>query len=597
MWGDLGDYLRLVVMGAAWRLGERYAWLVVTVVGLWWCIRHAVGLATIGLGLYAWTQTGNPAVALALTFYAYALVGAVRLALIARAGTARGFRAILAGAIKKARLERKWPRIAAVSGLRTNADGQGAIAPLGAVRIAQHGLRAEIFHGDVGKDSRELAKASGSIKVQVNAMRARVVQIPGQTSRSLLVLDWGEHLRQTWTLADLYLRIIPEHPLPADAIPFGINEDGEPAWALWNLSKLIGALTRAGKSSLVWSYLAGLIHAGVPLRLWVFDPKMIEFAEMGRALGQGIVHRYVNDLQEMTSRESYQPGGIWYEIEHAMAESARVVASLGLRALTVEDLVTHGLHLNLVIVDEFMPLARDIQSKGNDHPLTRLAFMGGAMAWAALLLTQAGQLDVTGRVRDLVAERIALALPNVPSTDAVLGNGADSDGARCSELSLVDDKGVGYTTAGADRRSFVAFRAALTSDVENRSLARGVMPELVLPGAVDLEERVTHLYGHQLVNAWTNPDDGRTWPAGTWAYIGITTQTPQERWDQHRRDGAPWIPDSELVVFRTYARWSWARAAEDDAIDRLQPLYNDQGNHDNPNRIPWRQRRRLAGRP
>lgn len=594
MFGDLGELGRLVLMGALWRLGERFYRVVLFIAVVRWCVLHAVGLAVIGFGLYVWATSGSAWEAGGLIVWSYALVLLARVAITARAGTARGLIAILTGHVKKLRLQRQWPRFAAIAGLKTNADGPGEIAPLGRVRITQHGLRAEVHHGAIGADLRALTKAAGSVGVQFNASRTRTEAIQGATSRSLLILDWGHHLRQVWSLSDLFLKVCVEHP-PADGmVPFGIDEDGHPACFKWNLSKLLGALTRAGKSSTIWAYLAGLIWLGIPLQLWVFDPKRIEFAEMRRAkeeLGaNGIVREYINDLPEMTGPASHDVGGVWYRLTEEIDRRGRLVEQLGVRELTPAMLIQHGLTLIVVIVDEFLPLASDIAKWGNNHPIARIGIMGGAIGMELLLATQAGQIDATGRVRDLVPERFGLALPNVASTNAVLGDGADADGARCSELSLEHDKGVGYKTAGGDRRGFTPCRAVFVSDAETVDIARGRMPALALPGvAADRENRATILYGHQFNREWTNPEDGVTWAPGTWAYVGVTSRALQARWEEHLLN-SPWAPFCDLVEFRTYAKRSWAEDAEAGAIERLRPLFNDRHNRDNPDRIDWRRR-------
>lgn len=104
----------------------------------------------------------------------------------------------------------------------------------------------------------------------------------------------------------------------------------------------------------------------------------------------------------------------------------------------------------------------------------------------------------------------------------------------------------------------------------------------------------------------------------TWGYVGQTRQRVSEREGQHR-DVQPWadtIVGEWFTDAATGVRYQavvleageWDEAEIDDWeqvwIDRLQPLYNVQGNWRNPHRVkPWvakRQRHardRAAGRP
>jgi hypothetical protein len=93
-------------------------------------------------------------------------------------------------------------------------------------------------------------------------------------------------------LDDPFEKTIPYYSLPAPSKPkhvvLGRDEDGDPVEKkLWQPHLVVGD-QGSGKSSLAHATIAGVLDLGVPFRLWVFDPKQLEFTEYEDA-----AYRYV----------------------------------------------------------------------------------------------------------------------------------------------------------------------------------------------------------------------------------------------------------------------------------------------------------------
>lgn len=584
MSGPIRDHMRLLITGALFSIGERFRWFVAAVYGLSLILRHGWALLTIAFGLYLLVQSGNVVVAVLATALAYLLVFLGRAALAFRRGSARGAGAILTGMSRGATFSRRWPGTAAVAKLTARTDQGVMTAPLaGPSVILQHGLEVVVAHGEIGKTFADMVTAQDSVKVRADAARCRAIEIPGHSSISKFRIEWGEHLRQTYTLADLDERC-QRHPLSAGYIPWGIDEEGEPATCMLDTSILAGGMTGGGKSTWIWSYVFGLLRQGIYPHLWVFDPKGTELAAFGEQAGKGgIVRRYENDVQRMVGDNAHNPGGIWHDIGKALRDREAQVARDGLRKVPYGH---EKYRPNIVVVDELLPFREDLAKRATDHAMVRVTYRGRAVLFSAVYATQVAQIDVTGRVRDITPQRVCFATTNGPSTDAILGDHAHSTGARASELDLTRDKGVVYYRQEG-RRGFMSARTAMVNDRDTLALAKGELPELSSM-VRDKEHRTTYVY--RAVAKVPITHDGRTFPVGTIAYVGITQQRPEARWGQHRRDPDEWWAascDWELVS-PSYERLSMARDRESQLIHSWRPLFNHMHNTENEDRIAWR---------
>jgi S-DNA-T family DNA segregation ATPase FtsK/SpoIIIE len=170
-------------------------------------------------------------------------------------------------------------------------------------------------------------------------------------------------------------------------------------------------------------------------------------------------------------------------VEGALKKRQETMKARGLRkhVPTIDD------PLVVVVLDELLPLAKMLK-EGVDSPLGRIGYTGGAAGYVIWANSQVGQADSLGRFRDLVPQRICFATPNRHVTDAVLGDGAHSDGAECS--SLKGTPGLGWSFEDGDG-VLKKFRAAFATDDETRVIASGRAPD-GMPLSVDGDETPVH---------------------------------------------------------------------------------------------------------
>jgi S-DNA-T family DNA segregation ATPase FtsK/SpoIIIE len=120
-----------------------------------------------------------------------------------------------------------------------------------------------------------------------------------------------------------------------------------------------------------------------------------------------------------------------------------------------------------------------ILKKGFDSPLGEILTKGRKFGFIVWGCSQLSQKDVIGDVRDLFPQRICLAVPSADLTDAVLGAGAESDGARCSQIPT-DTPGVGYMFKNGVR-GFIKFRSMYLDDAAIAKLVGVVEAPQTMP--------------------------------------------------------------------------------------------------------------------
>lgn len=234
----------------------------------------------------------------------------------------------------------------------------------------------------------------------------------------------------------------------------GVLEDGQP-WRLPILQShlLVAGATGAGKGSVLWSIIRGLlgmIHDG-RVRLWVIDPKG------GMELGavEPLAHRFVTATGAAAMLE---------EAAEAMEAQAQRLRTLGLRKL---ETPTVDMPLHVIVVDELAALtslaADSRERNAMNATMGRLLTQGRAVGFTVIgALQDPRQKNLDNR--NLFPVAVALRLKERQMVDMVLGAGARASGAVCDLIPRALP-GVGYVVADGQADT-LRVRAAFVPDEE-----------------------------------------------------------------------------------------------------------------------------------
>jgi len=427
-----------------WR-GRRVTWLVAVNVGLWlwlrswllvlvvWTLLPAVVLAGFLARSY-WSKSATPFGGGRLK----ALFDALH-----SAGQARAW---------KQRFRTGWPVAA------TNAklvDANGAPARLGrTIDAAPGGVSALVHAGKIGKTASDVIARAEVLAASLQAELIRVDYVKPSLAR--VHVRYEDTLKQVLTLDDFSVHL-SRYPLNrTGVVPYGIDDIGSTAYVSASTSLLLVGLTGSGKSSVTWALLDGLFTRQIPHCLWVIDNKGgIELSALEQC-DRSYVKAYVTKDTDAL------------DLLRNCATAMRARGDRMRRKGQHKHYPTPQSPLNIVVIDEGAALLR--RMKGDDlDPLYDILQQGRAHGFVVWVLSQAGQVDVLGRLRDYIPQRICLATRNRESTDAVLGQGAEASGAFCSRITR-QQAGVGYYWH-EDARSPVRFRAAFLDDRATNQVA------------------------------------------------------------------------------------------------------------------------------
>lgn len=519
-----------------------------------WLVVHYVitGIAVMfGLG---WYQFGVWWAGIPCALLVPAAYWSVRVAIAARAGEAVGLWDVLRGMKRAHTLKGMWPSVMRQLKLTSRNDTDG-VPPLVHLLPTPSGVTGTVVAGSIAMDSNKLVKLE--TELASGLFCDRVIVRPQTPSIASIRFDWGQHLRHTYRLHQLPPGPAASAEKPA-RIRFGVNADGTATTLVSNLSTLIGGAAGGGKSSTVWSILAGYMEQ-VPIRVRVVDPSGIEFAELAKVKGNGLVHDYVSDPSLPGARQMDE---FWGDLEAAFNRRMHAVIQSGQRW----HQPTPAEPLDITIIDELIPIAPQLRKDSTEHIVGRIAYLGRKAGFVVIALTQASQVDVIGRIRDLFPQRVSHRTPNRYITEAVLGDGAESDGGRASQLDIVHDQGVGYIAAEGVR-GYMGFRSAWVSNADTKTIASNQRP---IPAAdtAALRQKPTSVY------AFHNQQ-------GDLLYVGIAEAgRVDDRWSEHQRSKKWWGEVARREVVDTFPDRDSAETAEALMIRRKKPRYNVQHNSD-----------------
>jgi len=318
---------------------------------------------------------------------------------------------------------RHWQPVMIVSGLGRHLQGRDYLPRLVGIRCTSWAdlVTVKMLTGQAVKDWSDrvehLAHGFGATSCRVTVARS---------GRLLLVFPRRDPLATP----------LPALPIPevtsVGPVEIGRCEDGSP-WRLkvHGTHVLVAGATGAGKGSIIWSTIRGLlpaVRAGL-VQVWALDPKRMELS-FGRAL--------------FGNRYAASPAACADLLEAAvkvMQERADRFAGLQRsHTPTVDDPFV------LVVVDEVAFLTAYQSDKGLklriSAALATLTTQGRAVGFGVMAALQDPRKEVMN-VRNLFPDKIALRLDESEQVDMVLGDGARDRGALADHISPVPEQGAG----------------------------------------------------------------------------------------------------------------------------------------------------------
>ncbi|MBN6058341.1 cell division protein FtsK [Nonomuraea sp. RK-328] len=347
---------------------------------------------------------------------------------------------------------RHWQSVMVVSGLGRHLWGRDYLPGLGKVTCTAWAdlVTVRMLKGQSVKDWADrldhLAQGFGAASCRVAVIR-------------------GGRLQLTFPRTDPLAVPLDALPLPdvptVGPVEIGKQEDGRP-WRLkvHGTHVLVAGATGAGKGSIIWSTIRGLlpaVRAGL-VQVWALDPKLMELS-YGRAL---FGERYAATPEECADL-------LDQAVTVMQERAARFAGVLRSHTPTVEDPFV------LVVVDEVAFLTAyqaDRQLKQRiSAALATLTTQGRAVGIGVMAALQDPRKEVMN-IRNLFPDKIALRLDESEQVDMVLGDGARDRGALADHISPVSERGagIGYVRLETSPDP-VRVRAAYVSDTDIRAMA------------------------------------------------------------------------------------------------------------------------------
>lgn len=205
------------------------------------------------------------------------------------------------------------------------------------------------------------------------------------------------------------------------AIPVGVTEEGRPfSLPAIDTHVLVAGESGAGKGSVIWSLLVGLvpgIRAGV-VRVWGLDPKRLELS-----IGRGFFHRYAANTDDLVTM-----------LQDAVTDMMTRADGMAGQSRKFEPSRQHP--LNVIVIDELAYLASMLPDKAQQtaaaKALQTLLVLGRASGYLVIGAVQDPRVENL-RFRDLFPTRVALRM-KAGMVDLVLGPGSRAAGALCDQI-------------------------------------------------------------------------------------------------------------------------------------------------------------------
>lgn len=329
-------------------------------------------------------------------------------------------------------LNLRWRYRRAITAVGLKSREDRGIPRLYHIRPAKHGLKFRIRLRDIGKGVVDLAAEEDEFAEAIGAERGSVSKHkPGIAN---VTLTWDAEFDEV--IEDDSPGVSSETKDGADdtrhnsercRVQIGQLSGGGPATVSLALSLLIVGIGRSGKSNIMRACLHALNRQAIPHSLYVCDPK-------------GGVE--LPDTEHLSNTIAYtkSPAGCEAVIRKAwedMNERFTIMRQMGIKEVTIGD----EFDLRIILVDELLRLPKQLME--DDGPAWDILTNGSAAGYVIIGLSQLGQVDAIGRIRDLFPQRICLRTSSPDMTDSVLGRRAEANGAVCSRIPI-SARGVGY---------------------------------------------------------------------------------------------------------------------------------------------------------
>jgi DNA segregation ATPase FtsK/SpoIIIE, S-DNA-T family len=363
---------------------------------------------------------------------------------------------------------RRWTPVMTIGRLAVTYQGRVLLPALGKVTSTGYTDRVAVTlvsgqsAADVAARADNLAHGFGAILCRVRSYR------PGAIILELVRRD---------TLA----AIIQALPIPAHvdlrALPVGRREDGLP-WTirLQGTHLLIAGATGAGKASLLWSIVRGLMSAIVAglVRPLAADPKLMELA-----YGRAIFDRY--------GTYAADPADIAAMLQAEVTAMQDRAAQLAGQHRTHTPSAEHP--FVVIFVDEVAFLTAYHPDKALREriraALATLTTQGRAVGYTVVAALQDPRKEVLP-IRNLFPDRIAMRLDEPEQVDMVLGDSARDRGALADQITTDETTGAGVAYVRlADNPDPVRVRAAWVSDPDIRAMCNNYAPSTPARPAIE----------------------------------------------------------------------------------------------------------------
>jgi energy-coupling factor transporter ATP-binding protein EcfA2 len=511
-------------------------WLFLLGVAAWWWVRRPMLLAMVVLGIWCGAVAGLPLAVIVVALLMVLRTGA-RVVWAARGCSPASPGILCVGMWRLWHVRRRWTDCCEAANVLSRVTRRPV--PVRRWRIRPTGVQCTARVGRVGRTVSELRKGVAAMAAVTGAEHVDVQQL--STAMATVTFLWGDVTTRELETVDL-------PGAPEGRASFGWDMAGKAVSVYTHLSLLIIGRTGSGKSTLAWALIASLIREGVPFRVRVIDPA--GGVEMSLLEDAPYVRYYTDKIGNA--------GKLIEQARDSMRARLHDIKERGIR----KHVATPDEPLDITIIDEIL-LLNDVLQKGAASPAGEILTVGRKAGYVIWGLSQLGQVDALGRIRDLFAQRVCLATTSPEITNAALGQEAESAGAKCSEIPLTA-AGTGYLYIDGVA-GFRKFRSVYVTDEDTRHIALGKLPHRFRHGGQQ--------YGNQTRRTAVYECYDIT---GRLLYVGIA-YNPSARLQEHSEEDFWWAQvDQTKTVITWWKSRKSAKREETKQIHNRKPLFNIQ---------------------
>jgi DNA translocase FtsK/SpoIIIE-like protein len=320
------------------------------------------------------------------------------------------------------------------------------------------GLIATVDGHKVAKGPDAFEAAVLNLKPALKAHDIFIRRVPGQPNFTQLNIVFQDPFKTV-----IYPKSLPKASKPLHVV-VGPDAEGMPVELDLYLPILVIGAKGSGKSSLTWRALQGLLELGIPVRVWLYDPKFgMEFGKLKDA-----AYLYAKDPSECAN--------FLTRVLTVLIEKGEALAARGLTKNSVAD---KDSPFDLVVIDELLDFAGMVEA------VTQITVKGqkytGKQAWTKIMSqsragglsviagAQQPQKEVVGAARDQFDQMVCLRVTSAEQSGIVFG---DKKLYPAHDLLTGDENGgIGFIKAAG--RGWTKFRAAYIRDeLRDRIAAR-----------------------------------------------------------------------------------------------------------------------------